>query len=173
MPKPTESTPTFPPFPPPTLSNHRLLERYHTFFIMTQHPSATASVRRLPRKHDVLARYWKYGIVQLLEYLRSKLPLSEQHMQSFIFGAYTLTCVLLNDVPVYTAVWQECLGDLARYLYGIEENEVEDKDHWKEVARSWYLKTSDVGHGMEGRLYHHLGILNKDPLTQLFYYAKR
>ena len=49
----------------------------------------------------------------------------------------------------------------------------EDKDHWKEVARSWYLKTSDVGHGMEGRLYHHLGILSKDPLTQLFYYAKR
>jgi hypothetical protein len=140
---------------------------------MTQHPSATASVRRLPRKHDILARYWKHGIIELLEYLRSKLPLSEQHMQSFIFGAYTLTSVLLHDVPVYTAVWQECLGDLARYLYGIEQNETEDKDHWKEVARSWYLKTSDVGHGMEGRLYHHLGILSKDPLTQLFYYAKR
>ena len=65
------------------------------------------------------------------------------------------------------------LGDLARYLYAIEENEGEDKEHWKEVARWWYLRTSDFGHGMEGRLYHHLGILNKEPLTQLFYYAKR
>lgn len=140
---------------------------------MTQHPSAPPSVRRLPRKHDVLARYWKLGIVQFLEYLRSKLPLSEQHMRFFIFSAYTLTSLLLNDVPVYTAVWQECLGDLARYLFGIEENEAEDKDHWKEVARGWYLRTVDVGHGMEGRLFHHLGILSRDPLTQLFYYAKR
>ena len=74
---------------------------------------------------------------------------------------------------MFETVWLECLGDLARYLFGIEENEAKDKDHWKEVARRWYLRTIDAGHGMEGRLFHHLGILSKDPLTQLFYYAKR
>lgn len=141
---------------------------------MTQHPSASASVRRLPKRHNILARYWKYGIVQYLEYLRSKLPLSQVHMKSFIFEAYTLTSVLLQDVSVFQAVWMECLGDLARYLYGIEENDEENKEHWREIASEWYLRTVDGGHGIEGRLFHHLGILSKDDrLLQLFYFSKR
>jgi hypothetical protein len=141
---------------------------------MTQHPSASSSMRRLPKRHDVLARYWKYGVVYLLEYLRQKLPLSQPHMESFIFGTYTLTGVLLQDVPVFQNVWMECLGDLARYLYGIEENDFENKERWKTVAREWYLKTIDVDNGTEGRLFHHLGIISKDdPLLQLFYYIKR
>jgi hypothetical protein len=154
-------------------ANNRLLDFYHTFFILTQHPSASSNVRRLPKRHDVLARYWKYGIVQLLEFYRQKLPLSEVHMHDFIFFAYALTGLLLQDVPCFQAVWMECLGDLARYLYGIE-SDAEDKDHWKEIAREWYLRTIDVNHGIEGRLYHHLGILSKDdPLLQLYYFAKR
>jgi hypothetical protein len=141
---------------------------------MTQHPSASPSMRRLPKRHDVLARYWKYGVVYLLEYLRQKLPLSQPYMDSFIFGTYTLTGVLLQDVPVFQNVWMECLGDLARYLYGIEENDFENKERWKTVAREWYLKTIDVDNGTEGRLFHHLGIISKDdPLLQLFYYIKR
>jgi hypothetical protein len=141
---------------------------------MTQHPTASANVRRLPRRHDVLTRFWKFGIVHFLEYLREKLPSSEIHMHSFIYAAYTLTGVLLQDVPVFEGVWMECLGDLARYLYGIERNDVEVKDHWKEIATEWYLKTIDYHHGLEGRLYHHLGILSKeDGLLQLTYFAKR
>jgi hypothetical protein len=141
---------------------------------MTQHPSAPTNVRRLVKRHDVLARYWKYGIVQFLEYLRQKLPSSQTHMQSFIFGAYTLTSVLLQDVPVFEGAWMECLGDLARYLYGIEESGTEDKAHWKEIAQEWYVKAIDLSHAMEGRLFHHLGILSKeDPLLQLYYFAKR
>ncbi len=141
---------------------------------MTQHPSASSSVRRLPKKHDLLARYWKYGIVYLLEYFRQKLPISQPHMQSFIYAAYTLTSVLLQDVPVFQAVWMECLGDLVRYLYAIEENDAESKEHWRQMASEWYLKTIDINHGTVGRLYHHLGIISKgDPIMQLFYYAKR
>jgi hypothetical protein len=95
-------------------------------------------------------------------------------MHGFIFGAYSLTGLLLQDVPVFQAIWMECLGDLARYLYGIEENDMEDREHWKDIAKEWYLKTIDVSHGMEGRLFHHLGILSKDDqLLQLFYFAKR
>lgn len=95
-------------------------------------------------------------------------------MHDFIFGAYALTGLLLQDVPVFQGVWMECLGDLARYLYAIEENDAEDKDHWREIAREWYLRTIDVNHGIEGRLYHHLGILSKDDrLLQLYYFAKR
>jgi hypothetical protein len=95
-------------------------------------------------------------------------------MQSFIYGAYTLTSVLLQDVPVFQAVWTECLGDLVRYLYAIEENDAESKEHWRHMASEWYLKTIDTGHGTVGRLYHHLGIMSKDdPIMQLFYYSKR
>jgi hypothetical protein len=141
---------------------------------MTQHPNAPSSIRRLPRHHDILARFWKFGIVNFLEFLRGKLPLSEIHMQSFIFFAYTLTGVLLQDVPLFQGVWMESLGDLARYLYGIERNDVELKSHWREIAREWYLKTVAFAGGVEGRLYHHLGILSKDSaLLQLTYFAKR
>ena len=141
---------------------------------MTQHPSASSNLRRLPKRHDVLARYWKCGIVQLLEFFRQNLPKSEMHMREFIFGAYRLTGLLLEDVPMFQGVWMECLGDLARYLYGIEENDENDKDHWREIAKEWYLRTSDVNHGIEGRLFHHLGILSKgDSIAQLFYFAKR
>ena len=141
---------------------------------MTQHPSASPSVRRLPQKYDLLARYWKFGIVQLLEFLREKLPLSETHMESFIYGAYTLTSLLLEDVGAFAAVWEECLGDLARYLYGIEQNDQAKKDHWRGVARKWYCKTIEESGGVEGRLIHHLGILSKDDVClQLYYFAKR
>ena len=139
---------------------------------MTQHPSASASVRRLPQKHDVLARFWKFGIIQFLEFLRQKLPRSQSHMQSFVFLAYGLTTVLLQDVPVFQNVWMECLGDLARYLYGIEDSP-EDKDHWRDTAEVWYWKIIDSTHATEGRLFHHLGILSKnDPLLQLFFFCK-
>lgn len=152
----------------------RLLEYYHTFFLMTQHPAASTTVRRLPKKHDILARYWKFGIVQLLEYLRANLPLSETHMESFIYGAYTLTSLLLQDVSGFGAVWEECLGDLARYLYGIEENDEAMKDHWKGIAKEWYCKVVEESGGVEGRLFHHLGILSKDDVClQLYYFAKR
>jgi len=141
---------------------------------MTQHPVASTSIRRLPKRHDLLARYWKFGIVEYLEHLRHKLPSSQASMESFIFNAYSLTSVLLQDVPSFQAVWMECLGDLARYLFAIEGENEENKEHWKTVARDWYLKTIDVGQATEGRLFHHLGIISKgDPLLQLFYYAKR
>src|SRR5438270_1590594 len=120
---PNTAKPTTSKFPYVFYTNLSLLNFYHTFFTMTQHPSASSSVRRLPKKHDLLARYWKYGIVYLLEYFREKLPISQPHMQSFIYAAYTLTGVLLQDVPVFQAVWMECLGDLVRYLYAIEEND--------------------------------------------------
>jgi hypothetical protein len=95
-------------------------------------------------------------------------------MESFIFGAYALTTVLLQDVPAFQSVWMECLGDLARYLYGIDKNDVETEEHWKTVASEWYLRTININNGMEGRLFHHLGILSKDDhFLQLYYYSKR
>jgi hypothetical protein len=152
----------------------RLLEYYHTFFLMSQHPNATPPVRRLPKKYGMLPRYWKFGIVRLLEFLRARLPLSETHMESFIYGAYTVTSVLLEDVPLFASVWEEVLGDLARYLYGIEENDDEKKDHWRGVARGWYKRVVEGCGGVQGRLFHHLGILSKgDGLLQLYYYSRR
>ena len=85
-----------------------------------------------------------------------------------------MTTICLEDIHVFEAVWMEMLGDLARYLYGIEFEDEGDKEHWKEVARDWYLKAVNLHNALEGRLYHHLGILSKDdPLLQLYYFSKR
>jgi hypothetical protein len=155
-------------------ANRRLLEVFHTFFIMSQHPSASSTVRRLARRHDMLSRYWRNGIVQLLEHLRLRLPSTEAHMESFIFMAYTLTGVLLQDVPTFQRTWMECLGGLAQYLYEVEEIDLERKDHWKDLASQWYWKAIYLDGGTEGRLFHHLGTLNNsDLLSQMYYFAKR
>jgi hypothetical protein len=141
--------------------------------MMTQYPSTTGHFRKLPRRQDMFARYWKFGIVHYLESLRPQLPVSQHAMESFIYSVYTSTSVLLEIVPVFAGIWMECLGDLARYLYGIEGTG-EEKVHWGDVAREWYLRSIDVGQGIEGRLYHHLGIIHKgDDFQQLYYYSKR
>jgi len=66
----------------------------------------------------------------------------------------------------------ECLGGLAQYLYGVEETDLERKDHWKGLSSQWYWKAIYLDGGTEGRLFHHLGILNNsDLLSQMYYFS--
>lgn len=54
----------------------------------------------------------------------------------------------------------------------IEQENMQDREHWANVSRHWYSKTSDQIPAT-GRLYHHLGILaERNVLQQLFYYGK-
>ena len=136
----------------------------------TQHPSATATLRGLPIKYSMPARMWKHGIHAFLEVLRHRRPESQDYMLSFIYLAYQMMALLFETVPVFLDTWIECLGDLARYRMAIEE-EREPHAQWGGVAAAWYTKASDR-HPEVGRLYHHLGILERPSLRKFACYCK-
>src|SRR5690606_32888585 len=89
---------------------HRaLLHEHHDFFLASQHPSATASLKRLASKYSMPARMWRHGIHSFLELLRHRLPESREHMQSFIYLAYSMMALLYETVSSYKETWIECL----------------------------------------------------------------
>ena len=69
-----------------------------------------------------------------------------------------------------TDTWIECLGDLARYRMVIEE-ETEAHSSWAAAAARWYNAESDRRPPI-GRLYHHLGVLERPSLRKMFHYAE-
>ncbi|KAK7937584.1 uncharacterized protein PG986_014452 [Apiospora aurea] len=152
---------------------HRtLLHEHHDFFLASQHPIASLSLRQLGAKYYMPGRMWKHGIHAFLELLRLRLPVSLEHMLTFIYLAYSMTALLYETVPAFEATWMECLGDLGRYRMAIEDDDLRDREVWISVSRRWYFKASDVVPGT-GRLYHHLAILARpNALQQLFYYSK-
>lgn len=91
-------------------------------------------------------------------------------MLAFIYLAYQMMALLYETVPSFTDTWIECLGDLARYRMAIEE-EKETHATWGGVAARWYTMASDR-HPAIGRLYHHLGILERPSLRKFCFYAK-
>ncbi|KAI1839424.1 hypothetical protein JX266_014365, partial [Neoarthrinium moseri] len=149
-----------------------LLHEYHDFFLASQHPSASPVLRRLPSKYAMPARMWRHGIYCFLELLRSRLPMSLEHMLTFMCLAYSMMTLLYETVPAFEDTWIECLGDLGRYRMAIEDCDIRDREVWTSVSRHWYSKASDRA-PTTGRLYHHLAILARpNPLQQLFYYTK-
>jgi len=71
---------------------------------------------------------------------------------------------------MFEDTWIECLGDLARYRMAIEEDR-EVHGIWGGVAGRWYCLASDKHPGV-GRLYHHLGILERPSMRKVFLYSK-
>lgn len=150
---------------------HRtLLYEHHDFLMATQHPSANAALRGLAMKYHMPARMWKHGIHAFLEVLRHRRPDSQEYMLAFIYLAYQMKALLYETVPVFTDTWIECLGDLARYRMAIEEDK-EVHATWGGVAGRWYTMASDK-HPKIGRLYHHLGILERPSLRKFYFYAR-
>ncbi|EHK20570.1 uncharacterized protein TRIVIDRAFT_118139, partial [Trichoderma virens Gv29-8] len=152
---------------------HRtLLQEHHDFLLASQHPSASPALRRLASKYAMPARMWRHGIHSFLELLRHRLPLSLEHMLSFIYIAYSMMALLYETVPAFEDTWIECLGDLGRYRKAIEDDDIRDREIWTAVSRYWYLKASDKL-PTTGRLYHHLAILARpNALQQTYYYTK-
>ncbi|KAK8039654.1 hypothetical protein PG993_008065 [Apiospora rasikravindrae] len=152
---------------------HRtLLHEHHDFFLASQHPTASSSLRRLGAKYYMPGRMWKHGIHAFLELLRHRLPASLEHMLTFIYLAYSMMALLYETVPAFEATWMECLGDLGRYRMAIEDDDLRDREVWTSVSRRWYSKASDIVPGT-GRLYHHLAILGRpNVLQQLYFYSK-
>jgi rRNA-processing protein FCF1 len=152
---------------------HRtLLHEHHDFFLASQHPSASPSLKRLAQKYAMPARMWRHGIHSFLELLRHRLPHSLEHMLTFIYTAYSMMALLYETVPAFEDTWIECLGDLGRYRMAIEDDDIEDRKVYQKVARFWYSKAADKTPYV-GRLYHHLAILARPSiLQQLFFYCK-
>ncbi|KAI5777653.1 hypothetical protein EDC01DRAFT_635571 [Geopyxis carbonaria] len=152
---------------------HRtLLHEHHDFFLASQHPSASPSLKRLASKYAMPARMWRHGIHSFLELLRHRLPHSLEHMLTFIYLAYSMMALLYETVPAFEDTWIECLGDLGRYRMAIEDDDIRDREVWQNVARFWYQKAADKTPDV-GRLYHHLAILARpNILSQLFNYCK-
>ena len=152
---------------------HRtLLHEHHDFFLASQHPSASPALRRLAAKYAMPARMWRHGIHSFLELLRHRLPMSLDHMLTFIYMAYSMVALLYETVPAFEDTWIECLGDLGRYRMAIEDDDIRDREVWTGVSRHWYSRASDKA-PTTGRLYHHLAILARpNPLQQLHYYSK-
>lgn len=152
---------------------HRtLLHEHHDFFLASQHPSASPTLRRLASKYAMPARMWRHGIHSFLELLRHRLPDSLEHMLTFIYLAYSMMALLYETVPAFEDTWIEWLGDLSRYRMAIEDEDLHDRETWTLVSREWYSKASDKA-PTTGRLYHHLAILARpNALQQLFYYVK-
>lgn len=149
-----------------------LLHEHHDFFLSSQHPAAQSELTELAAKYSMPARMWRYGIHSLLELLRQKLPGSLEYMLNFIYTAYNMVTLLLENIPAFRATWIECLGDLARYRMAIEESDMRDREVWATVSQYWYNQEADLSHDI-GRVQHHLAVLARpDALAQLFHYTK-
>lgn len=148
-----------------------LLKEHLDFFLTTQHPSGSPTLRALPVKYSMPARMWRHGIQNFLDLLRSRLPGSWEHMSTFFHVAYSSISLLYEEAPAFEDVWIECLGDLARYRMTLEDQPTE-RNIWKETSTWWYSKASDKA-PTTGRLYHHLAIsAGPDVLRQLFLFTK-
>ena len=150
---------------------HRtLLHQHYDFFLVCQHPLANPALRRLPAIFNMPARMWRYGIQCFLELLRKRLPGSREHMLTFIRIAYSTLTLLYETVPGFVGTWIECLGDLSRYGWAVEDSDI--RETWASNSRAWYSKASDRS-PEAGRFYHHMAILaTPDALQQLYYYNK-
>lgn len=149
-----------------------LLHEHYNFFLASQHPSSTPSLRKLAEKYAMPTRMWQHGIHNFLELLRSRLPESLEHMRTFTHLAYSNMALLYETIPAFEETWIECLGDLSKCRMAIEDDDIQDREVWANVAKSWYLKGVDRRPSV-GRLYHHLAIIARpNLLDQLFYYCK-
>src|SRR5450432_4222923 len=70
---------------------HRtLLHEHHDFFLASQHPSASAALRKLATKYAMPARMWRHSIHSFLKLLRHRIPDSLDHMIAFVYLAYSM-----------------------------------------------------------------------------------
>ncbi|KAF8841181.1 hypothetical protein BDN67DRAFT_928908 [Paxillus ammoniavirescens] len=107
------------------ISDHkRLAEMMHNLLEISLAPSVPASLRVIPTKYNIIIRLWTHAFHKLLEALRRasfSSPLALEHLQDFIYFAYTFYTGLLEEPSLRTfrAGWLEALGDLARYRMAV------------------------------------------------------
>lgn len=79
---------------------------------------------------------------------------------------------LCENVPTFELTWIEYLGDLGCCRLAVEHDDASDRHARSSVARSWYLKASDINPQV-GHLYHRLAFSAETKhLQQLYYYGR-
>ncbi|KAH6867819.1 hypothetical protein BKA70DRAFT_1492558 [Coprinopsis sp. MPI-PUGE-AT-0042] len=101
-----------------------LAETIHNLLEISLSPSVPASPRTIPVKYNIVVRLWTYAFLKVLESLRRtsfQSPVALEHLQDFIYYAYTSYTGLLEEptLNVFKFSWLEALGDLARYRMGV------------------------------------------------------
>ena len=96
----------------------------HNLMQISLSPSVPASLRVIPTKYNILIRLWTHAFHRLLEALRRASftsTLALEHLQDFIYFAYTFYTSLLEEPTLRTfrSGWLEALGDLARYRMAV------------------------------------------------------
>lgn len=96
----------------------------HNLMEISLAPSVPASLRVIPTKYNIIIRLWTHAFHKLLEALRRasfSSPLALEHLQDFIYFAYTFYTGLLEEPSLrsFRAGWLEALGDLARYRMAV------------------------------------------------------
>ncbi|KAJ7694140.1 hypothetical protein B0H17DRAFT_1057941 [Mycena rosella] len=103
------------------IEDHKeLAEIIHNLLEISLAPSVPASLRNIPTKYNIIIRLWTFAFHKLLESLRRASmtsPLALEHLQDFIYYAYTFYTGLLEEPTLnpFKSGWLEALGDLARY----------------------------------------------------------
>ncbi|KDQ59481.1 hypothetical protein JAAARDRAFT_126988 [Jaapia argillacea MUCL 33604] len=109
------------------VEDHKCLaEMMHNLLEISLAPSVPASLRNIPQKYNIIMRLWTHAFNKLLENLRRascRSPIAFEHLQEFIYYAYTFYTGLLEEqtLAAYRSNWLECLGDLARYRMVVTE----------------------------------------------------
>ncbi|KAJ6547339.1 hypothetical protein B0H19DRAFT_1075225 [Mycena capillaripes] len=88
------------------------------------HKDVPASLRNIPTKYNIITRLWTFAFYKLLESLRRASftsALALEHLQDFIYYAYTFYTGLLEEPTLnpFKSGWLEALGDLARYKMAV------------------------------------------------------
>lgn len=153
-------------------ARHRaLLDGYHDFFRIIQHPAASLALQREAARRLIPERFMKHGIHPFLELLRRHLPDSREHMVAFACHAYRETAVFYESVPIFREAWIELLGDLCRcqmYIAVI----IPAGEMWGSMARGWYNKAVDANPGL-GRLSHHIAATLRPLTVRQLYFLNR
>ena len=103
---------------------YRLADTIHNLLEISLAPSVPASLRNIPTKYNIIVRLWTFAFHKLLESLRRasfSSPLALEHLQDFIYYAYTFYTGLLEEPTLnpFKSGWLEALGDLARYRMAV------------------------------------------------------
>ncbi|KAH6907115.1 hypothetical protein BKA70DRAFT_1372313 [Coprinopsis sp. MPI-PUGE-AT-0042] len=101
-----------------------LAETVHNLLEISLSPSVPASLRTIPDKYNIIVRLWTYAFHKVLESLRRvsfQSPVALEHLQDFIYYAYTFYTGLLEEptLNVFKSSWLEALGDLAWYCMAV------------------------------------------------------
>lgn len=154
-----------------TISDHRaLLDIYYDFLVLTQHPAASDTLKKLPTSYKLLERLWSMGLDPVIEGLcrvmLSNAPESQRRseicdlLSSFLYHSYAVFASLIVCVPSMKVDWYESLGRLAIGMNVIEQTDSRGNlisSDWTGTAIKWYRQAAryrpEVGE-YYARLYH-------------------